>query len=154
MSIQKIQQQLKEFQQHLDQIDLVNEKVSKASVGWHVSHSTQIFSAICKNTADSDPSEYKYSFNKNRFKIKLIGYIPRGLGRSPKAFLNQENLEVEQMRTYLLKAEDYFKTFCEVENNAFFVHPIFGQLNKKWTFWFLQLHNEHHLKIIRDIKKN
>jgi len=152
MSVQKIQQQLKELQQHLDQINLINEKVSKTSVSWNISHTTKIFSDICKGTAQSNPTEYKYSFNKNRFQIKLLRYIPRGLGRSPKAFLNQENLEVDQMKGYLEKAERYFADFCKVGDNHFFVHPIFGQLNKKRTLWFLKLHNEHHLKIIRDIK--
>jgi hypothetical protein len=149
----KIKAQLKELQNNLECLDISNEKVSKASIGWHVSHTTRIFSAICKNSIQSDPTEFKSSFNKNRFKIKVIGYIPRGLGRSPKAFLNLDNMDAEKLKSYLIKAESLFEDFSKVPKNHFIKHPIFGLLNKKETLWFLKVHNEHHLKIIRDIQK-
>lgn len=151
MNESKITALLQELESNLENLDLINEKVSKASVGWHISHSIQIFSAICKNVIESDPKEYSPSFNKNRFKIRTIGYIPRGLGRSPKAFLNQDNVESEQLKAYLKIAHEQLASLGKVSQNHFFIHPIFGQLNKKRTYWFLHLHTKHHLKIIRDI---
>ncbi|MEY4335064.1 MAG: hypothetical protein RLZZ196_3814, partial [Bacteroidota bacterium] len=37
------------------------------------------------------------------------------------------------------------------QKNQFFVHPIFGKLNKKDTFTMLDIHTKHHLLIIQDI---
>ncbi|MEO9531359.1 MAG: DUF1569 domain-containing protein [Crocinitomicaceae bacterium] len=153
MNVNKITLLLAELKDHIQHKSVLNEDVSKASVEWHLSHTIQIFSAICKNATQSAPEEYQYAFNKNRFKIWLIGYIPRGIGRSPKAFLNQEELTEEQLLAFLNRAEELFEDFQKVSKNHFFTHPIFGQLNKKRTLWFLHLHTKHHLKIIRDIIK-
>ena len=38
--------------------------------------------------------------------------------------------------------------------NSYFKHPYFGDLNLKKTLWFLNLHTNHHLKIIKDIADN
>ena len=38
--------------------------------------------------------------------------------------------------------------------NSYFTHPYFGDLNLKKTIWFLNLHTNHHLKIIKDIADN
>lgn len=149
----KIKALLQELIDNLDHLEIQNNEVSKASISWHVSHTTKIFASICKNAIQSNPTDFKRSFNKNRLKIKCIGFIPRGIGKSPKAYLNDEKPDKEELRSYLIKSKALFEDFCKVEPNQFFVHPIFGQLNKKDTLWFLKLHTEHHLKIIRDIRK-
>ena len=41
----------------------------------------------------------------------------------------------------------------KAHHNAYFRHLIFGNLNKKRTIRFLQIHTAHHLKIIQDILK-
>lgn len=40
---------------------------------------------------------------------------------------------------------------ASLDENQFFTHTLFKQLNKKQTLKFLGLHTNHHLKIVKDI---
>lgn len=153
MSDSRIHALLKELEQHLSSYSTVNPKVSKVSIGWHIAHSTKVFSAICKNFSQSDPANYVGGFNKNRFKIWLIGYIPRGLGRAPKSVATEQLATVEEIQTYIQQCKELFKAVQEGNSSQYSEHPYFGHLNKRRTKWFLHLHTKHHLKIIRDILK-
>ena len=44
--------------------------------------------------------------------------------------------------------------FKEILPKAHFRHPIFGTLTREQSRHFIQIHTEHHLKIIRDILKH
>jgi hypothetical protein len=39
------------------------------------------------------------------------------------------------------------------QKDQYFLHPIFGDLNKSTTLSFLAVHTKHHLNIISDIVK-
>ena len=41
-----------------------------------------------------------------------------------------------------------------VSNDHYFEHPYLGKLKKKDTIRFLEIHTNHHLKIIDDILKS
>ena len=65
---------------------------------------------------------------------------------------HQEDIEyfLQESLKNTYQAITYLK---DCEANQYFMHPFFGQLNKKQTIKFLEIHTEHHLKIIRDILK-
>ena len=151
MSNDRILEALKELEDNLQYASKINEEVSKASVGWHIAHSTKVFSAICKNFANSTPDDYIKKFNSNRFKIKLIRHIPRGIGKAPKSVATEEIPTSEEIANYIAKCKESYAQILKLSGNHYSEHPHFGHLNKRNTKWFLHLHTLHHLKIIREI---
>jgi len=51
------------------------------------------------------------------------------------------------------KACQNIEHIISANKNAHFNHFIFGALNKNRTIRFLEIHTNHHLKIIKDILK-
>ena len=94
---------------------------------------------------------------KEKFKLRLVvftlGFIPRGKGKSPKRVLPPEIILKEDLEKQLVEAITNIESIQKLENNKYFTHPIFKQLNRNKTLKFLKLHTKHHLKIIKDILK-
>jgi hypothetical protein len=130
-----------------------NHAISEASVGWHIEHSLLVIKQVTATVAQSEPKLYKSKFNVKRFVVFLTKTIPRGKAKAPKVVIPSEEITVDLLQESLkntYQAITYLK-YCEA--NQYFMHPFFGQLNKKQTIKFLAIHTEHHLKIIRDILK-
>jgi hypothetical protein len=62
-------------------------------------------------------------------------------------FLKSPELTFRKIKNSLVDLET-------LNANSYFTHPYFGDLNLKKTIWFLNLHTNHHLKIIKDIADN
>jgi D-serine dehydratase len=130
-----------------------NHAVSEASVGWHMEHSLLVIKQITATVAQSEPKLYKSKFNLSRFVVFLTKTIPRGKAKAPKVVIPSDNITVESLQESLKNTYQAITYLKECEENQYFMHPFFGQLNKKQTIKFLAIHTEHHLKIIRDILK-
>ena len=48
-------------------------------------------------------------------------------------------------------AKANIKTIAGLDKNAYFKHPLFGNVNTPRIYRFLLIHTNHHLKIIKDI---
>ena len=59
----------------------------------------------------------------------------------------------EDLITQMQLAKTSIATIESLDKNAYFKHPLFGNINKKRLAQFLTLHTNHHLKIINDINK-
>jgi hypothetical protein len=148
------------FQKELDFIRdniknraVVNTRVSKASVGWHIDHSLKVINAVLGAIEKSDPNDYKHQFSFIRFIVFLKGSFPRGKAKSPKRVLPPEVILKEDIVKQLNLAEEKLKIIPNLLEKQHFAHPIFKKLNKKQTLKFLKLHTKHHFKIIIDILK-
>ena len=64
----------------------------------------------------------------------------------------EQILEVD-MQMQLQHAYANLKQLELLPENIFFDHHIFGMLNKQETLRFLEIHTNHHLKIVNDILK-
>lgn len=130
------------------------EEISKSSVGWQIDHSLKVILVICKSIKDSNPKDYKPKFSLIKSLIMLTGYMPRGKANAPKITKSEE---VHFSEAFLLeKIEEAKAELASLEaydENTFFPHPFFGHVNKANTVRFLEIHTNHHLKIIRDILK-
>lgn len=136
--------------QHLEKEDL---KVSKGNVGWHLDHSLKVINSVYENIKESKPADYKKEFNLLRLLTFTLGSFPRGKVKSPKRVLPPEIILKEDVENQLGEAIKNLEIIEGFDENQFFTHPLFKQLNKKQTIKFLGLHTNHHLKIVKEILK-
>ena len=130
-----------------------NQAISEASVGWHIEHSLLVIKQITATVAQSEPKLYKSKFNMSRFFVFLSNTIPRGKAKAPKVVIPAENITLETLQESLKNTYQAVAYLKDCQEQQYFMHPFFGQLNKKQTIKFLAIHTPHHLKIIRDIIK-
>ena len=130
-----------------------NKAISEVSVGWHIEHSLLVIKQITSTVAQSEPKLYKSKFNVKRFIVFLTKTIPRGKAKAPKVVIPSEEITVDSLQESLKNTNENLKNNARIQEHQYFMHPFFGQLNKKQTIKFLAIHTEHHLKIIRDILK-
>ena len=128
-----------------------NVKISKGSVGWHLDHSLKVINSVFEALKNSNSEDYKKQFNGLRLFTFTLGFFPRGKAKSPKRVLPPEIIVKEDIENQLEKAIENILMVASLEDNQFFIHPLFKQLNKKQTLKFLKLHTNHHLKIVEDI---
>ena len=150
----KIEIQLQKIESLSSKIDVVNESVSKASVGWHLEHLLLILNSSLKGLTLTNPKDYNPKFSLKKFVFVNFGIIPRGKISSPKQFV-PVNVPTQES---ILKLINLAKTRLEAVKNlpekSFITHPFLGDFDKKTTLRFLWLHSNHHLKIVEDILKN
>ena len=130
-----------------------NQAISQVDVGWHIEHSLLVIKQITATVAQSEPKLYKSKFNLKRFIVFLTKTIPRGKAKAPKVVIPSEGITVDSLQESLKNTYQAIAYLKDCQEKQYFMHPFFGQLNKKQTIKFLAIHTEHHLKIIRDILK-
>jgi len=150
----KFNKQLQELESYFKNTDVVNNNVSKASVGWHTFHSLKVINRVCSAAITSDPKTYKWRFNFLRLFSLAFKYFPRGKAKAPKVVLPPETFQLIDLEAQMKDAKQNIIKLNSVDPHANITHHIFGQLAKKEIQIFLAIHTEHHLKIIRDILKD
>jgi hypothetical protein len=130
-----------------------NHAISEASVGWHIEHSLLVIKQITATVAQSEPKLFKSKFNASRFFVFLLNTIPRGKAKAPKVVIPSDNITEDALHESLKNTYQAIAYLKDCQEQQYFMHPFFGQLNKKQTLRFLAIHTQHHLKIIRDILK-
>jgi hypothetical protein len=151
--MENIQTQLQKIESLISKIDVTNEKVSKASVGWHLEHSLLILNGSLKGLTMTSPENYRPKFSIKKFVFLNFGLIPRGKIKSPKQFIPLEMPTKESVEKLLNLAKEKLEIVKSLPPKSFITHPFLGDLDKKTTLKFLGLHTNHHLKIIDDILK-
>ncbi|MFN0083183.1 MAG: hypothetical protein ACKVOM_11765 [Ferruginibacter sp.] len=149
--MQKLSAYIEALAEKIEHAEKINPAVSSSSVGWHVQHSLMVITAISDQLKKSDSFEYKYRFNKWRTLVFLMNKIPRGKGKSP-SFVNP--LQVSSVVDLLAMVESSKMMIKELKTfpkHSYFTHPYFGKLHLNSSIQFLNIHTNHHLKIIKDI---
>lgn len=144
---------IEELQQYIPQKDLQVSSVSNWSVGYQIEHCTKVMYGVCHGLINSDPSTYRYKFNLYRTLVLPFGFIPRGKAKAPKAVKPVKSSSVEELESFLTKAEAMLTQIDGLPKNAYFNHPYFGMVNLKLAKRFIEVHTNHHIKIIKDIIK-
>ena len=150
----QLQQLVNQLETHIINHEKTNVTVSQSSVGWQLDHSLLVINAIVLQLKNSNPQQYKWSFNWIRTYIKIINKIPRGKGKAPQVVQPTESSSTKNLTEKIAMVK---KSIAELEllpRTCYFKHPYFGDLDLKSAIWFLKLHTKHHLKIIEDILKN
>ncbi len=151
-SLDKLYKQLVELKANIEVFDYQTDSVSSANIGWHIEHSLLVLNGVVDSIKVSDPNKFKWKFNFSKQYIYIIRRFPRGKGRAPKSVIPKEQVVDEGgllvQLELSLKNIDLLSTLSE---GMFFKHPLFGNLKLRDSIHFLELHAEHHLKIIREI---
>ena len=152
--MKKLLQVLNDFEKQAPLYLNNNKMVSEANVGWHIMHSCLVITSISEAIRKSDPSLYKKKFSWKAFFVLLLNKIPRGKAKAPKVVQPLEPATAALLISKLEIAKNSLVDLETLNANSYFTHPYFGDLNLKKTLWFLNLHTNHHLKIIKDIAHN
>ena len=146
-----IHKQLQYIQEYLPFINKKQVNISKATVGWHLDHMLKVINAVFEGVKNSNPKEYKKQFNGLRLLFFTMGFFPRGKAKAPKRVMPPVIILKEEIERQLKLAIQNLATINDIGDNQYFTHPLFKQLNKKQTLYFLKLHTHHHLKIVKEI---
>ncbi|WP_298120261.1 DUF1569 domain-containing protein [Flavobacterium sp.] len=149
--MQNLQNLISQLETKIPLYEKTNSSVSSSTVGWQIEHSLKTIYQIASVVKNSNPQEYQWKFNKSKLFISILGFIPRGKAKAPKVVLPDENISEESLINSLQNVNAILEEWKSFDNDAYFKHPYFGNLNKKSTMWFLKLHTNHHLKIVNDI---
>ena len=131
----------------------INTNVSKANVAWHIDHSLKVINAVVKNMQDSDTALYKDNFSLVGKLLLKFKYFPRGKAKAPKYVTPPQTILKDDIISQLTEARAHIKTISNLNPNAYFKHPLFGNVNKARVIQFLDAHTNHHLKIVKSILK-
>ena len=146
---------LDQLESHIANFEKTNPAVSASTIGWQIEHSFLVINKVVSEIKGSNPNDYKWKFNKNRFLVQtLLRKIPRGRVRAPKAVQPSAEITLEHLKSQLEITRNNIAGLDSLESKKYFTHPFMGDLNLKKTIDFLELHTKHHLKIIEDILKS
>ncbi|MEE9408323.1 MAG: DUF1569 domain-containing protein [Polaribacter sp.] len=148
-----LESRLQLLEKYIPNSEAINTTVSKVNVAWHLDHSLKVMNAVVKNMQNSDPSLYIDNFSLLGKALLQFNFFPRGKAKTPKYVKPPEVILEEDIITQLAEAKQNIKKILSLDENAFFKHPLFGNINKKRVLKFLNAHTYHHLKIIKSILK-
>lgn len=149
----RLEKYIKNFEQFLSQYDFLNNSVSKGSVGWHIEHTLLTLDRVVEALKSSVAKDYKWKFNMIRIIVLTTKKIPRGRAQSPDVVVPKGKITEETLKAHLDQTIEKIKELNSIDPNQYFRHPFFGNLRLKQTVKFLEIHTNHHLKIVNDILK-
>ena len=153
MNTVSLSHQLKIIENYIPYHKKVNLKQSKVSVGWHLYHSLKVINTVVSVMKKSDPKEYNDNFKFLGKVLLAFNYFPKGKAKAPKQVNITETILEETILEQLKTVNSNLETLKSLPKNAFFVHPLFGNVNKVRVCKFFKTHTNHHLKIIESILK-
>lgn len=148
--MRNIEKHLDEIYNYVEHEHQLNTSVSSVNVGWHIEHSSLVIIKIIETVSKSDPKKYKWKFNIKRSFVFFLEKFPRGKAKAPDIVMPKQT-EKTDFSALLIKTKEAIKKLDQVDHNQYFLHHVFGDLNKKNTFIMLDIHTKHHLQIIKDI---
>ena len=149
----KLHNQILQLEHQIPNLEKSNKAVSTITIGWQIDHCLLVINGIIGQLEISNPDEFKPKMGFYKFIVFATGNIPRGKARAPKAVTPSKIASVDELKSKIEFAKQNIQKFSSLPKNAFFNHPIFGNLNAKQAEKFLAIHTNHHLKIIEDILK-
>ena len=142
---------LKQLESHIKDYQKINPIISNENIGWHIAHSCMVINSITNAIINSNPANAKPGFSAAYYWVLYTNHIPRGKAKAPSIVIPNRDITQNQIEQELERAKNNIQLLSTIENQKYFTHPIFGDLNVTKTVKFFVVHTKHHLKIIRDI---
>ena len=153
MNITVLQNALDQIEGYIPKGERIRANVSKVNVSWHLDHSLKVINSVVKTMQNSDPASYADDFSFLGKLLLKLKYFPRGKAKAPKYVLPSETILIDEIKIQLAEARQNIKAIPSFDKNAYFKHPLFGNVNKSRVSRFLDAHTDHHLKIVKSILK-
>jgi hypothetical protein len=145
---------LDQFESRIPLFAKENSDISKSNVGWHIEHSLLTINGVTKFLINSNPKDYKWKFNFVRILVLKRGKIPRGRANAPKVVVRNITIDKSSLLTHLNHTRNSLLELENISKDHYFEHPFFGKIKRNDTIRFLEIHTNHHFKIIEDIIKS
>lgn len=143
---------LQELQTRFPQHGSSNQQVSAVDAGWHMEHSMLVIRRSIRAILESDPKNYKAGFNLRAFLFfNVLRKIPRGKTKAPEVVMPASDISEASLLQSLEKTKALLGDFSKAAPKQFFRHGMLGNLDRERSRQLLEIHTEHHLKIIREI---
>ena len=150
--MKKLEAVLQKLEITISMQDVIQISVSSSSIGWHIEHSLLTINKIVEATKASDANNYKFIFKPLKYIVFFTGKIPRGKAKNPKQ-VEPEFFDENTLKIHLQKTKNTIKELNAIDKNKYLNHPYFGNLKLEDAIKFLEIHSNHHLKIINDIQQ-
>jgi hypothetical protein len=151
MSLEKLNSALTALEEHIKNHNVSNLKVSKSDIAWHIDHSLKVINNVSLALQSSDPKTYKNNFSFLGKVFFTLGFFPRGKAKAPKHVRPPEVVTKEDLISQIELAKTNVSSISNLDKNAYFKHPLFGNVNTPRIYRFLSMHTNHHVKIVNDI---
>jgi len=148
--MRNLEHPLSELYSYILHADKINTSVSSVDLGWHIEHSLLVIIKIIETVCKSDSNKYKWKFNFIRTVVFFQNKFPRGEGKAPESVIPKKT-EKTNFDALFATTREAIEQLKNADSHQFFLHPVFGNLNKKNTFIMLDIHTKHHIHIIKDI---
>jgi hypothetical protein len=148
----KIAAQLADLGSKIEQQALLNVSVSAVSIGWHIEHCLLVINNIINALEKSEPNKFEQKFNFARSVVMTLGRFPRGKAQAPKQATPQ-SFDSESLKAHLSSMLEKIKSLDTISSDKYIVHPFFGHMRTKDSIRFIEIHTNHHIKIMNDILK-
>ncbi len=131
--------------------DVSNKEVSQVDVAWQLDHILKAINNIATKLEASDREDYQLNFNATRTVVFLAGDFPRGVAQAPPSVVPPEVITDKSLMQQLILAREKVISIQSLHKRSSFLHETFGLLDRDESARLLEIHTDHHLKIIRDI---
>lgn len=144
---------LNRIESYIPDSERINTTISKVDVSWHLDHSLKVINNVIVALHNSEPESYKNNFSFLGKVFFTLGFFPRGKAKAPKHVRPPEVILKEDLIAQTELAKTNLESLAGLDKNAYFKHPLFGDVNTSRVNRFLSLHTNHHLKIVKSILK-
>lgn len=151
--MEKLNALLKNLESKIEFKDTINLSVSAANIAWHLDHTLKVINSVITTLKKSNPEEYKWGINFKKNYFLFIGTIPRGKAKAPKYVTAQEDISLKDIQRQLQTDKFLVDELKDLPKKSNIKHPFVGPLNLKQAIRFMEIHTNHHIKIMDDILK-
>jgi hypothetical protein len=152
--MKKLEQLIAELESNISHCELTIPNISAGSVGWHIEHSLLVLNLVIGALSKSNPADYKKKRDIRRTILMLLGRIPRGRIKAPKAVQPSLDFNKESLQQHVYQTKERVKVLSQLSSSHFFSHPFLGDFKLAPAIKFLTIHTKHHNQIIQDIIKS
>jgi len=152
--MKNLEKLLDQLESRISLFEKENIAISKSNVGWHIEHSLLTLNGVTKFLVHSNPKDYKWKFNFIRILVLKTRKIPRGRAKAPKVVVPTITIDELSLLNHITQTRNSLLELEIISKDHYFEHPFFGKIKRNDTIRFLEIHTNHHLKIIEDIIKS